>query len=364
MANLYKYYEDLDFTSSDSPVVLDLESDLTALATAGEQTANSLSFVNPSSNKVQFEISFDGSTYGDPIEVDGGGSARLNKSGIKKLRITHLGEDSAYRVYAFADKNADAYFQSTAKVTNGGLDVNIQDQHTPALDSLFAQSVPGGNFTLAADTIASTVTTLVYTFTATAGHGIIIGDEIILLDVIGSRSFYAEVMNVAVDVITVDRPIDHVFLAASTLGRRVTTEMAVDGSVTPQIFSIRAGDIPLDATRFMITMTSASAMDDSKFGSLAKLSRGLVLRIVNSFQKTMLCFKSNQEIKQFCFDLAYADKSPAGENGLSARLSYGGQDKHGVTLRISTGDVIQWIVQDDLTGLLSMKISAQGHEVE
>ena len=104
-------------------------------------------------------------------------------------------------------------------------------------------------------------------------------------------------------------------------------------------------------------------MDDAKFGNITALTRGLVFRIYNTFQKTIFNFKSNQEIKQFCYDVNYSDNAPAGSTGLSARISFNGDDKHGVTLRIGTGEVIQWIVQDDLTGLDSMKISAQGHEV-
>lgn len=246
--------------------------------------------------------------------------------------------------------------------SNGALPVNIQDQHTLPLDALFAQAV--SNFTLEEDTVASGITSLVYDFTAATGHGISISNEILLLDVIANRSLQAVVLNVVGDVITLDRPIDLLFPAASTLGRIITSEMAVDGSGTSQIFSLRAGSPPTDATRFLLTMLGGvTSMDDGKFGNIDALARGLVFRIYNSFQKTMLNFKTNQDIKQFCYDVRYSDNAPAGSTGLSARISYGGAAKHGVTLRIGTNEVIQWIVQDDLTGLSSMKISAQGHEV-
>lgn len=250
----------------------------------------------------------------------------------------------------------------TARVTKGALDTNTQDQFTPSVDSYFIKSV--SNFSLALDTPVSTVTTLEYDFTAAPGHGMVIGNEILLLDVVGDRSFQAMVLNVAGDVITTDRPIDHLFPAATALGRIVTSEMAVDGSITPQIFSVRAGVVPSDIIRTLLTMTGTTAMDDGKFGSLPALTRGLVFRIVNGRQQTIFNFKTNQEIKQFCFDVNYSDKAPAGQYGLSARMSFGGQDKHGVTLRISGLSALQWIVQDNLTGALSIKTSDQGHEVE
>ena len=247
--------------------------------------------------------------------------------------------------------------------SNGGVPVNIQDQTTEPLDALFAQSI--SNFTLSADTVASGITqpSLVYDFTATAGHGIAPGDEVLILDVVGNKSFFAVVIAVVVNTITVDRPIDHVYPSATSLGRIVTTEMSVNGSVTEQIFSLRSGSVPTDVTRFMVSMVMSSAGDDSLFGNLAALSRGLVLRIVNGFQKTIFTFKTNGDIRQFCYDLEYSDKAGPGKFGLGARISFAGPDKHGVALRIEGVDVIQWIVQDDLTGLDSLQVTAQGHLV-
>ena len=256
----------------------------------------------------------------------------------------------------------DAYTGTPAEVEkNGGLAVNIQDQTSKPIDVFFSQSI--SNFTLSTDNIESGVSSLVYTFEATGGHGIVSGNEIILLDVVADRFFYAEVKNVVTNTITVDRPIDHIFAAVSTLGRIVTTQMAVDGGSTEQIFSLRAGSVPLDFTRIIFSMLCDSALDDGKFGNITKLNRGIVFRIVNSFQKTIFNFKTNGEIAQFCFDLKYSDKAPAGNEGMTARITFAGQSKHGVTLRISENDVIQWVIQDDLTDLVSFRIAAQGHEV-
>lgn len=245
--------------------------------------------------------------------------------------------------------------------SNGGIPVNLQDQTSPPIDALFAQEV--SPFTLSVDTAVSTVSVLVYTFEATAGHLIVSGNEILLLDVDGDRSFYAIVTNVSVNTITVDRPIDHAFPSASTLGRRVITNMAVDGSSTPQIFSLRAGSVPIDITRFIMTVTDASPMDTGTFGGMSALSNGFVFRILNSYQKTIFNFKSNGEIEQMAFDIRYTSKAPAGEYGLVSMITFAGQSSHGVTLRISNLDVMQWIVQDDLRDLLTLRCVGQGHEV-
>ena len=249
-------------------------------------------------------------------------------------------------------------------VSSGGdsLDVSIQDQNTPPLASYFVKSV--SNFTLSSDSGISTVDTLVYTFEATAGHDILVTNEIILLDTVRNKSFQAVVTNVATNTITVDRPIDHAYPSAITLGRVITSQMAVDGSSTPQIFSIRAGTTPVDVSKFIITMLDSSDMDDGKFGGITALTNGLVLRIVNSYQRTIFSFKTNGEIKQFAEMLEYSSKAPAGQFGLSSQITLNGRDKYGIVLRISNDDVIQWVVQDDLTGLDSLKISAIGQDTE
>jgi hypothetical protein len=247
---------------------------------------------------------------------------------------------------------------------NKSWDVSAQDQTTPPIDTYFARSLDV--FTIAADTGVSgiTVASLIYTFTATAGHPIVIGDEIILLCTETDKSLLCKVLDVVGDLITIDRPIDHNFEAACTLGRTITTNMAVDGSVTPVIFSARAGVQKIDFTRFIIKMISPTSMDDGRFGGGAALDRGFVFRIVNSFQKTIFNFKTNGEIANFCFDVRYADKAPAGQYGFTSRISFGGQSKHGVVLRIGQNDVIQWVVQDDLTANDTIQVVGQGHEVD
>jgi hypothetical protein len=262
-----------------------------------------------------------------------------------------------------ANGTLDPGKREVMNITNGNANVQLADQTTKPLDALFARSLSA--FSLASPISASGVepATYVYSFTAVAGHGIIPGDEILLLDSVGDRSFYAEVLNTVGNVITVDRMVDWAF-PLTTLGRIVSTDMTVNGSVTPIAFSLRAGDIPVDSVRFIATMTDDSSMDDGKFGGLAALPRGLVFRIVNTFQKTIFCFKTNGEIAQFCYDTKYPDKAPAGVFGFNSRTTFGGQDKHGVVLRIQDDDVLQWVVQDDLTGLLSLRISVQGHDTE
>lgn len=241
------------------------------------------------------------------------------------------------------------------------LAVCVQDQASEPIDALFNQQT--GSFTISADTTESTETTLNYTFEATGGHGLAATDEILLLDVVGDRALQAVVVLVSTNTITIDRPIDHVYPSATSLGRIVTSEMAVVGSlVSPQIYTYRVGTAPVDVTRLLLTMTHSAAGTLDKFGSINALTNGLVFRIYNGLHKTEFNFKTNRDIKQFCYDVEFSDNAGPSLYGTSARISFGGQDKHGVVIRVSEGTVLQWIVQDDLTGLDSLVNSLQGHK--
>ena len=75
---------------------------------------------------------------------------------------------------------------------------------------------------------------------------------------------------------------------------------------------------------------------------------------------------SNAEIAGIMFDMnIYSAANPQqGFDGLNARLTFGGQSKLGVVIRIASGEDLQLIVQDDLTGLLAFEIMIEGHIVD
>jgi hypothetical protein len=248
----------------------------------------------------------------------------------------------------------------------GDASVIVGDQTTEPIDNLFLRSV--ATFTLDADTTVSgeSAGELVYTFEATTGHGLAASNEILLLDTTADREFYAIVTNVATDTITVDRPIDHIFPSATTLGREVSSNMAVDGSTTPVVFTARAGSTPWDITRLLIYMECNSSLDNSKFGNLTALGNGFVFRTFDGINKTIFNFKTNGDIAAFCYDSTIVPKSGGGNDSLQARVTFGGQSKHGTVLRIRGDDRLQWIVQDDLStgGILKLQVILQGHKTE
>jgi hypothetical protein len=252
----------------------------------------------------------------------------------------------------------------TKREPNGAASVVLNDQTTEPVDSYFLRSI--NTFTLAADTVESgeEAGTLVYTFEASAGHALVATDQVLLLDTAADRDFFCQVVSVATNTITIDRPIDHVFPAATTLAREVSNDMAVDGSTTPVIFTARAGVTPTDVTRVLLYIESSGATASNKYGDLTKLTRGTVFRIYNGVHKTVFNFKSNGEIKSFCYDTDPLGAIGTGNPSISARITFAGSDKHGVALRLSDDDRLQFIVQDDLTGLLIHNAILEGHKTE
>jgi len=353
--NVYKVYEDQDFTAADSPVVLDISTDLETISGNGEsQYANSLGFTNTGKYDITVEISMDGTTYGDSQTLTSKSTDNINSAGVKKVRITHQGNDTGYQVKAYSRVVGDAI------LANGGTNATIIDNDTEPVDAYFHRV--DSTFTLAADTTASTKTTLNYDFEATTGHGIAVDDYVHLVE--EDRDLMAQVKNVATDTITLDRPIDYVYTAANTGGEIVTINLSVDGSTTPQIFKIKSGITPAFIRRVIITIFDASpaTMDDGTFGNIAALSNGLVLRQINDYQKTIWAVKTNGDFAQWAYDTTYTANAPQGDSGFRCRMTFGGLDKHGVVLEVAGEDELQWIVQDDLTDLDSITITAQGNK--
>lgn len=241
---------------------------------------------------------------------------------------------------------------------NGAIPVNIQDQHTQALDLHFIQ-VQGAATTLTVQADPGDMTITVADTT-----GFVAGNVVGLIS--GASEFYfgKQVGAVAGNVVTLDTPIDKVFTTAISSVVTAKDQMAVNGSATTQIFEIGSPlGVAVDITRLTGYIQSGTAMDDTKFGDLAVLTNGVVLRVNGAEIDNVWNVKTNGEIGLLCFDSAISDRAPAGSFGLRFRNTYAGPTKHGVTLRLEAGDTLEVLIQDDLTSLESFRMMAQGHVV-
>jgi hypothetical protein len=89
---LNKAYEDDDFTAGESPVVHNFNTDMGYNSIMGWITCDG-------PGEIQVEFTRDGTTYGDPWRMFPGENTDLRGFDIHALRVTHLGTDTAYRIF-------------------------------------------------------------------------------------------------------------------------------------------------------------------------------------------------------------------------------------------------------------------------
>jgi len=249
---------------------------------------------------------------------------------------------------------------------SGGIDVNVQDQTSPPFDLFFSRA--NGPPTTIAE-VAVSIESLNKDIIVADATNIEIGDYLGIFsgDSDEGRYYWGDVIGKAGNVITMDSPIDYPFVAGDTV-LSTSRNLAVDGSITPQIFSIQAGDsgIQLDVTRIMIAVISQTLPLLTSFGDIdGGLTNGIVLRFTDGEIRNYFNWKSNYDIGVYAFDASIYDSSHPTQdlNGMKARFTYGGQSKHGVVLRVGPNESLDIIIQDDLSSLIEFNVIAEGHLV-
>lgn len=209
------------------------------------------------------------------------------------------------------------------------------------------------------------------TFSATAGHGISVGDIIEIAE--GSGFVQGEVLVVATDDITMDMPATMNFTTAAICQSSSDNIEAANGTLaSPVIFSITPLATPLqigDITRLIFVMEDDSAMDFTTFASALPVTNGFVLRYKLSSGNyiNIFNFKSNGEIIEQSFDYNFETNIGNNVRGFTARSTWNGQDKRNTAVRIdgSAFESLELLCQDNVAALLISKIRiiAQGHAI-
>lgn len=244
--------------------------------------------------------------------------------------------------------------------SNGAIPVNIQDQHSRILDLDFIQVQAPPT------TLIDNVTTGDLEINVTSTTGFVDGNTVGIFSSEGEFYFGKQVGAVAGNTITLDTPIDINYSS----GYNVITanhHMNVNGAITTQIFQIgpvgEGSSIEIDVTRVMGYLQDNVAMDDALFGGINALTNGVVLRKNNGVMQNVWNVKTNGELGLLTYDTTYTSKAPSGSFGFRFRNTFAGQDKHGVTIRLDPGDILEILIQDDLTGLQDFRMIAEGHVV-
>jgi hypothetical protein len=257
----------------------------------------------------------------------------------------------------------DNIFENITTYRNA-LDVNSAWRHRKIVNETFHQNTATSTTlnTAATEGDTSLIVEVVEDTT-----GFVVGDEIQLSEngtqEIGLMTITAVAAGTP-GTLTIDRPIGNDY-TTSAIVLKVISNMAVSGTLaSPQIFEVHApaGNV-WQITRIMVSLVHAAAADDGKFGSITALTNGVSIRATTAAGRTVTFanWKTNADIKLDMFNVEYSDKGPAGEFGTHGRWTFTNAE---VVAELD-GDSsplqkIEILVQDDLTGLTSFKIRAQG----
>lgn len=172
-------------------------------------------------------------------------------------------------------------------------------------------------------------------------------------------------IDIPTNTLTLDRPLDYGYEIGSKVEVIHTDIRTTVGTLLAPVSHKVIPDVGIGGvwhlSRILISMTHTQTGDDAKFGDIAKLPNGLVLRaFVDGQFNTFTVWKTNGDIRLDVYDLTYSDKGGGGLFGTSARGSF---SRFGVVVRLDPvkGDYMEVLNQDDLQGLASFFIKAQGH---
>jgi len=246
--------------------------------------------------------------------------------------------------------------------------VIVRDQSTPIIDLLFTRELVSatikeaqglGDDLLEIESIAVTP---------------VVGNIVSLMHSQGTEFYQAKILTVTPQGgddydLEVDTPLDFAF-GVGDIGAIGSADMNVDGSTTPVVFSVSpVGLLPgseWDVTLMIFSLFGTQSMDDGKFGDLAALDKGVIIRVDNGNVKNVANVKTNGEFAESAFEREYITKAPAGKTSFIVRRTISGKENSGVVLRIeaNTGDGIKVIIQDDLTSMDRFRARVQGHVKE
>lgn len=187
--------------------------------------------------------------------------------------------------------------------------------------------------------------------------GLTNGDVITFYE--GSWIFQNIVKSFTANTVTLNTKIDYAF-TTSAIVETGAWNMAVNGSVTPQVFSFKAPITGIiNVHTINVSMLDASDMDDGKYGGLTQLANGVDWRFVDGVTKHLAVIVNNLGFKEIGFDLDYTTKAPAGQYGLHARRYI--NKINGTILYLSGDGTFEVHINDDLTGLLLHTVTINGH---
>lgn len=209
-----------------------------------------------------------------------------------------------------------------------------------------------------------------YTVEVLSAAGMAAGDHFRIINTTGNKYYFGTILGITGATITLDTPLDFAYVAGAEVTAS-STNMNVDGSVTPVHFHMRTGspsiEAAIDITRMLFICECADSVALTYFGDQPALTRGVVFRKLDQqgVIRNFFNVKTNMDLAALAYDLnSYeAAKQTDGINGFAWRLTFGSPGKMGAVIRVDPEGQLGVVIQDDLRGLLRFTCIVEGHVV-
>ena len=222
----------------------------------------------------------------------------------------------------------------------------------------------------ASTTLASAVSADSYEIEVADPTGFSVGDQVRIIEVAQGYYHVAQILGLTGSIATMDTPLVRSYGAGSSCTCS-NKNINVDGSVTPMSYKLRTGapsiSNPIEITRIMFQCITTDTVTLNEFGNIPALEKGIVIRYTDANgPKNLFNVKTNGELAAISYDLSVFSSGffGTGTGGFASRITFAGQNKMGVVLRIPQDGNLEALVQDDLTGISSLQIIAEGHVCE
>ncbi len=240
----------------------------------------------------------------------------------------------------------------------GAINIHDADVHRETINRQFHQhSTP--STTLSVEALAGNTS-----ITVTSATGFAIG---MWLHIEGDNveNVHPKITNIVGNVITIDRPLDWTHPIGSTVDNSLLNMNVVGGLASPQSFIVvpKPGEV-WHLKKLSIAMIHSSAGDFGLFGNLTALTNGVALRRYDGLTghfDTFTIWRSNGTIDEDMGTVKFVTRSGGGGSYGTAAQGYFDDTGTVVYLNGDNGDYLEVLVQDDLSGLASFKMKAQGH---
>ena len=288
-------------------------------------------------------------------------------SGTHEERIAYdmSKEDHLRSRIMFLEEDTGSTFEWTGKIwanhsVKGARSTHDADVHNVPVNEFFHRHL-GITTSLIAPSLANTNFIEVADTTS-----LVVGQDLQIDSIIyGIQSTFARIIAIIGNGVYIDAPLDVPLYIGDTIDI-VSTNLAVSGTIaSPVSFKIRV-NTPEDTWHiqsFILNLVHPTAGDDSRFGDLAALTNGCILRAYNPEEGiwgTFTHWRNNGDIRMDMATMIYTDKagggahSTAGDGAIKARTGAVPSLEGNVTY-------LELLIQDNLLALISGYLKSQGH---